>query len=176
MTLLTIFLAIVSIKFVFNICCMIVTKYCFYKFKKQPININEYSPLVTSLFNGAGTQTRVISTVRSNGLNQGKYDNISNSLNDRESYYAIQNIFYRTLGVYKLRACQSINPFYWLFLPRYLLEYFGKSGSGFVATLINIVYWIITSISAYILENLLDLYFKQDLIEVIRNAIALLHR
>lgn len=175
MTLLVLFLFIVLLKFILNLGKLYLTKYCFYKFKKQPKNINEYSPLVTLLFNSAGTQTGVISTVRSNGINQGRYDYISNSLSDRESYSAIQDIFYRTIGTYKLRACQSISPFYWLFLPKYILEYFGKSGSGFVATIINIVYWVITSIAAYIVENLLDLYFKQDLIEWIHSILALLH-
>lgn len=176
MNLLVIFLLIVLLKFFLNLSRLSLTKYCFYKFKKQPKNINEYSPLTTTLFNSAGTQTGVLSTVRSNGLNQGKFDYISNSLSDSESYYAIQKIFYRTIGTYKLRMFQSINPFYWVFLPKYILEYFGKSGSGFIAIIINIVYWAITSIAAYIVENILDMYFRQDLIEWIRHISILLYQ
>lgn len=170
------FFTIALLKLLLNTTRLLLTTFCFYKFKKQPKNINEYAPLVTDLFNNAGTQIKVISTVRSNSLIQGHYDYISNSLNDKESFYSIIEIFYRTKGVYVSRILQSLNLFYWLFLPKYILKYFGKSSSSFVATIINLIYWIVTLIAAYVVENILDLYFKQDIIESIRSILTLLHR
>lgn len=171
MSLLIILLCVISLKIILNVGRLISTWYCFYKFKKQPKNINELAPLVTSLFNNAGTQVSVISTVRSNSLNCGYPDYISNCLNKKNSYYSIQDIFYKTIGVYKLRILQSINIFYYLFLPKHILEHFGKSVSTIRGIIINIIYWIVSILSAYIIETLLDVYFKQSLLDVINNLL-----
>lgn len=60
-------------------------------------------------------------------------------------------------------------------LPKYILEHFGRNSSGFTASIINVVYWVLTSIAAYFVGKLLDLYFNKDIVELIRNIFFFLN-
>ncbi len=153
-------IGITIFKFVLNFSRLIGTLIVFHVFRKQPKNIAQYCPFATSLFNSAGTQQIIISTTRSNGLNQAKRDFISNSLNKMDSYSALETIFQKTIGVYKFRMLESINPFYWIFLPIRILENFKIEIPEIAKPIINLVYWLSGVIAAYFLEKYLDLHFQ----------------
>lgn len=155
-------IGIAALKFTLNFFRLIGTLVIFHIFRRQPNNLAQYCPFATSLFNSAGTQQIIISTVRSNGLNQAKKDYISNSLHKKDSYYALENIFQTTIGVYKFRMLESINPFYWIFLPIRILENFKIEIPEIAKPIINLIYWFLGVIAAYFLEKYLDLHF-QDL-------------
>lgn len=146
------FLIIVSIKLVLNLFRLLETYHLFRIFKKQPKNIYQYTPFVTSLFNSAGTNQVIIATSRASGLNQGRHDYISNLLGDKDSYYSLVIIFQKTIGVYKYRLQQAINPFYWLFLPKYIFQYLGKPIQTPLEMLFNLIYWLVTVVAAYFVE------------------------
>ena len=153
-------IGIAIFKFALNFFRLIETLIVFHVFRKQPKNIAQYCPFATSLFNSAGTQQIIISTVRSNGLNQAKKDYISNSLHKKDSYYALDDIFQKTIGVYKFRMLESVNPFYWIFLPIRILENLKIDIPEIAKPIINLVYWLSGVIAAYFLEKYLDLYFQ----------------
>ena len=159
MYLLTIFLVVVIIKFVLNLSRLISTYIMFAIFRKRPKNLAQYCPFVTSLFNSAGTQQIIISTIDSYGINVGSRDYISNSLTRSDTYDEIYTIFERTIGVYKFRMLQTINPFYWFFLPKYILEDFRITIPRIGQSILNLFYWIIGFAGTYFLEKYLDSHF-----------------
>ena len=160
MYLLIIFLGIVILKFVLNLFRLIGTLIMFKIFKNQPKNIAQYCPFVTSLFNSAGTQKVILSTSRASGITQGQCDYISNSLSRQDTRSELETIFQKTIGVYKFRMLQTINPFYWLFLPKYILEDFNIVLPKVGQTLLNLFYWIIGFATTYFLEKYLDARFQ----------------
>lgn len=162
MYLIFVIIGIVALKFTLNFFRLIETLVIFHVFQRQPKNLAQYCPFATALFNSAGTQQIIISTARSNGLNQAKKDYISNSMHKKDSYCALEEIFQKTIGVYKFRMSESINPFYWAFLPLYILENLKIEIPGIVKPIINLIYWFLGVIAAYFLEKYLDLHF-QDL-------------
>ena len=148
------------LKFTLNFFRLIGTLFIFHIFKKQPSNLSLYCPFATPLFNSAGTQKIIISTIRTNGITQATKDYISNSLHRKDSYHALEIIFQKTIGVYMFRMLQSINPFYWIFLPKNILEHFEIEIPDIAKAIINLLYWLIGVIAAYCLEKYLDLYFQ----------------
>lgn len=168
--LLFVIIGIAALKFTLNFFRLIGTLVIFHIFRRQPNNLVQYCPFATSLFNSAGTQQIIISTVRSNGLNQAKKDYISNSLHKKDSYYALENIFQKTIGVYKFRMLESINPFYWIFLPIRILENCKVEIPEIAKPIINLIYWLLGVIAAYFLEKYLDLHFR-DLIAYISDML-----
>lgn len=74
----------------------------------------------------------------------------------------MENIFQKTIGVYKFRMLESINPFYWIFLPIRILENLEIEIPEIAKPIINLIYWFLGVIAAYFLEKYLDLHF-QDL-------------
>lgn len=150
------FLVIVFIKIVLNLSRLIETYYLFKVFKKQPKNIYQYTPFVTSLFNSAGTNQVIIATTHTNGIQQARHDYISNSLGKNDSYNSIEVIFQKTIGVYKYRIFQSINPFYWIFLPKYIFQYFGKPLKTPLEIMFNLIYWFLTVVATYFVELFLS--------------------
>lgn len=156
---LIIFGIIVIVKLFLNLFRLIETYVLFWIFNKHPKNISQCCPFVTSLFNSAGTQKTILVTSRIGGINQASKDYISNSLDDSSSYAELQSIFQKTIGVYKFRILQSLNPFYWIFLPKYLLEGVGIFLPGIVQFLLNLVYWFLGSAGSYLLEKYFDLHY-----------------
>lgn len=154
------FLLIVAIKFVLNFSRLVGTCIMHVIFLSKPKNLVQYCPFVTSLFNSAGTQQAILSTTRSNGMKQAKYDYISNSLDREDTRNALESIFQKTIGVYKFRMFQTINPFYWLFLPKYILEELNISISRIGNTFLSFTYWVIGFAGAYFLEKYLDARFQ----------------
>lgn len=168
---LVIFIAgIAIIKFVLNFSRLIETLIIFRIFQKQPKNVAQYCPFATALFNAAGTQQVIISTIRTNGLSQARQDYISNSLDKKDSYFALETIFQKAIGVYKFRISQSVNPFYWLFLPKYLLMSYSIEFPSFIEALLNLVYWFLGVVLSYFLGKYLDLHY-QDLVSYIRSML-----
>lgn len=170
MYVLKIFLVVVAIKFSLNLIRLLETVYLFKVFKKHPANIYQYSPFITSVFNSAGTNKIVLSTIHSNGMNQASEDYISNSLGKRDSYNTIETIFQKTIGEYKFRLIQSINPFYWLFLPKYIFQYFNKPLKTPLELLLNFIYWLFTVVVAYLVELFLDAHIS-DWIQLITDKL-----
>ena len=156
MYVLIVFSVIILIKLILNLSRLIETYYLFKVFKKHPKSIYQYTPFVTSLFNSAGTNEIIIATTRTNGLNQARRDYISNSLGKKDSYYSLEVIFQKTIGVYKYRLVQTLNPFYWLFLPRYVFYYLGKPLKTPLEILFNLIYWFATVVAAYLVELFLS--------------------
>lgn len=155
MYVLILFLVIVALKFTLNSLRLFGTYFCYGKFKKQSKNLAQLIPFTESLFNSAGTNMFAyqIST-KSNTMSF-----ISHFLTDDIQYENLDLAFNRTIGVYKLRILQCINPFYWILLPRYIFEGIRISIPRALMPLIHLLYWIASATAAYFLEMYLDLHW-----------------
>ena len=158
MKILMVFILIIFVKLALNLVRLLETKHLYRIFQKHPDNIYEYAPFVTSVFNSAGTNTVILSTTKTNGLNQATYDYLSNSIGKSNSYTAIDVAFQKTIGEYKFRLIQAINPFYWLFLPKYIFQRMNKPLKTSFEILLNLLYWLTSVIAAYLVEHFLDLH------------------
>ncbi len=167
MYILIFFLFIVVIKLMTNLFQLISTYYFHHKFLKQSDNIDQLSSFVTSLFNSANTQVIIVNIFNASGVRQGRKDYISNNLSDMDNFTEINKLFHKTIGVFKYRALQSINPFYWLFLPKYILAYFNIGVGKITSIFLSLIYWSVSVIAGHYLELFLtenlDLTIQQFL-------------
>lgn len=168
MYVLFLFFVIVLLKFILNFARLLETYYLFHKFQLRPKNLAQYCPFVTSIFNSAGTQQTIPITLRSNGVKYRTVDYISNILTDYASQHDLEVIFQQTIGVYKLRILQFFNPFYWIFLPKYILESHNISLSKPWRFLLHILYWILDSSAAYFFNEYIAFHFGEIIQHIIR--------
>lgn len=152
MNVLFLFLIAIAIKFLLNISRLIGTYFCYGKFKQKSKNLNQLIPLVESLFNSAGTN--VVVCHQSNKTDMMYL--MSNFLADKDYKHHIDNIFSQTIGAYKLRLFQCINPFYWLFLPKYLLDGLKIFLPKTITAILHLAYWILAAAASYYLELYLE--------------------
>lgn len=156
MYVLVIFLIIVALKFTLNTFRFIGTHFCYGRFKKQSENLAQLIPLVESLFNSAGTNMIAYqATIKTRTLSK-----ISHFLTDKSQHESLDLAFNQTIGAYKLRMLECINPFYWMFLPRYIMESFNVFLPKILLALANFAYWIATAVASYFLEMYLELHFQ----------------
>lgn len=74
--------------------------------------------------------------------------------------------FLETHGYYRHIFLQNFNPFYWIkliiFLPQNLINYLGIKANKKSVKIINVIYWIFTSIFA-IYNNEITTYIKETI-------------
>jgi hypothetical protein len=71
-----------------------------------------------------------------------------NVLNRREDIVALITIkFHEAIGVYRKRAWESLNPFYWIEfifkLPQHLLGFFGVLPENIAVKIFLVIYWLV---------------------------------
>lgn len=157
-----IFLIIAALKFLLNLSRLIGTHICHHCFKKQSKNIDTLIPFVESLFNSAKTNEIAIIQSRKVDIQQ----KISYFLSDRDCRRHIDTIFKRTIGVYRLRLLQCLNPFYWIFLPKYILEGLNINAPQVIISLSNIVFWVVSAFCGYAIEIYFSTHYGDFLQEI----------
>ena len=150
------FSIIVLLKFLLNTFRLIATLFCYHKFLKQPKNLAQYIPLTESMFDSAVTNK----IVYLHTWNTDEYTKLSNLLCDKDQHKHLDLAFNQTIGTYKMRMWQCINPFYWLLLPKYIFSSFNITPPKIVLSLSNILYWIISVTAGYFLEAYLESHFQ----------------
>ncbi len=126
---------------------------------------------IIGLFQSAGLrdpQVPLVQMVDPMHIVRGNYSVFDNlTVLKPEFISAMQALFLESIGVYKKRVSNSINPVYWLevifFLPEKIINYFGMSNGSqtiaIVSKTLNIVYWV-----AGIAITFLIYYFRIKLI------------
>lgn len=156
------FLIIVFLKFLLNLLRLIGTHICYHSFKKQPKNIDALIPFVESLFNNAKTNEIAIVQSRKIDIQQ----KASYFLSDKDFRIHLHTIFNRTIGVYRFRLFQCFNPFYWIFLPKYVLESLNINAPQIIIFLSNIVFWLISAFCGYVIEIYFSAHYGDFLQEI----------
>lgn len=163
MLILYLFCTIVLLKFLLNLFRLIGIEFSYRKFLKNSKDLAQYIPLTESLFDSAGTNK----FVHVHTWNTDEYTRLSSLLCDKDQHRHLNLVFNQTIGTYKTRIFQCINPFYWLFLPKYIFESFNISPPKIAVSLSNILYWGITVIASYFLEMYLGSHFQEFFQQVI---------
>ncbi len=129
----------------------------------------EKIPEIIDLFKKAGQKTKIISHIENSGLGciQNVQVDLYENMPTRESeiYTEIFKKFRYSIGVYKKRIFESVNPIYWIefliFLPKKIVEYLLGEGQesipNWLIRLLNLVYWVIGLLGS--LFGILE-YFK----------------
>ena len=167
MYLLIVFLILIIGKFSLNFFRLVATAIMFKIFRKHPKNIAQFCVFVTFLFDSANTQKIVMYKSRINGINQMHRDYISNCLGSADANDELSIVFQKTMGVYIFRMLQAINPFYWLFLPKYILLHFNINAPKIIQYPLQLMYWCVSFGAAYILEKYLDSHFQDFFQQII---------
>ena len=89
-------------------------------------------------------------------------------LNPNNEDVAIET-FENTLGTYSYRIRESFYPTFWLFLPLSVLSSMNIDLKPVAKALISVVYWILTSVAAYLLEKFLDSHFPEEWLQAIES-------
>lgn len=155
-------LIIVFLKFLLNLLRLIGTHICYHFFKKQSKNIDMLIPFVESLFNSAKTNEIAIVQSRKVDVQQ----KLSYFLSDKDCRNHLHTVFKRTIGVYRLRLLQCFNPFYWIFLPKYILESFNINAPQIIISLSNIVFWLVSAFCGYAIEIYFSTHYGDFLQEI----------
>lgn len=151
-----IFLCIIILKFLLNLSRYINTCVCFKKYVSNSANLEQLIPFVEHVWDSAKTNTLVMIEYSSST----EYAKLSDLLCDISYSKRINSTFNQTIGVYKFRMLQCINPFYWIFLPRYIFSFLDVQPSKSTILLSTLAYWILSTVCAYLLELYLDIHFS----------------
>ena len=167
MKLFILFLIMIFIKFLINIFRLLKTLYLYKKFKSKT-NMTSYIPEIDILFKHADTSYQTTYDERKHGYVERTLREVAYLSDKKEYFHEVNKVFQLTIGVYRMRAKSSINPFYWIFLPLNILYTTGVNPPKILKCIISIAYWIIGFLASYHLEILLDtvyLDYFQRLIE-----------
>lgn len=152
-------LSVIIIKVVMNFVRLGATHYYEHKIRllkeqrTENYKINQFSEPIGRLFNSAGAQ-RIIPVCKpfSDELYS---DYISNQL----GYVSLDELiilFERSKGVYKQRIKECFYPTYWIFFPLNILKKHGYNLKTPVKIIINLLFWLISFLAAYLLERYFD--------------------
>lgn len=155
-------------------CRLYLTSYLHY-IKKPSWGFVEQTPQIIRLFINAGIEDAIVSSVEWIGFGYFQtskpsvFNNISVTRNDIVNLAL--KMFHRSIGIYKSRLIETINPIYWIeliiFLPKKISNYLGVSPESIVIKIAQLLYWIIATIIGILLE-----VYKIDIQKIIQNWIS----
>jgi len=112
----------------------------------------QYTHGIIKIFKSAGVGNSYKNTLEPVGFGKIRTYNISIFDNlpllTDDVPITVMGMFQQTIGVYKSRIFESINPFFWLefilFMPRYIFEYFNVDPKNIFVKIAQILYWLIS--------------------------------
>ena len=156
-------LAILVIKFLINLSRYIQCKWYLSRYqshiKKPAWEFVEHSLQIVRIFKGAGVEDVTVSNVEFIGFGHFQSSRpsvFSNLTVTREDVVgAVLNMFYKSIGVYRSRMLETINPLYWveliIFLPKQALNYIGIPPESAVIKIAQIIYWMLATIASFLI-------------------------
>ena len=179
MSILYLFLAILAIKFLINLSRYVQCKWYLSKYHgyidKSTWGFVEHTLQIVRIFKSAGVEDFTVSNVKAIGFGhfQSSRPSVFNNLEvKREDIVSlVQRMFYQSIGVYRSRMYETINPLYWIelivFLPKHALNYIGLSLDSVVIKTTQIIYWALATIASFLIG-----IYRADLEIIIRDWIA----
>jgi hypothetical protein len=160
--LLFIFLACVLIKLFYNAYYYCLAKSYFAKFNqylknavddKSDWTIQENKHKIINIFLHAGLKDTTLSVIEPGGyglvktINISLFDNIPLLRNDIPSI--VVQFFKESIGVFRNRMVDAVNPIYWLeslvFLPKKIFNYLGVSADSLFIRSFQVIWWLIVA-------------------------------
>lgn len=153
-------LAILFIKFLINFSRFNQSKWYYSKYKKyitKPTwGFVEHEHQIVKLFRDAGVEDNRVPMIEPLGYGKiltGQTSVFSNISITREDVVgSVRHMFHQTIGIYRSRMLETINPLYWIesiiFLPKRILNYVGVSSEKVVIKVFQIIYWLFAAIAS----------------------------
>lgn len=147
-----------------NLCRLASTKYYYKKFLKSDPRLEQYVYPVSQLFDKAGTN-RCFASTRYAG------EKISYCIAKYDFRSIVEDTFNQTIGVFRFRIRNSVNPFYWFQFPARLLNSAKIEFPRPVKVLVPILFWLVGVIAAYYVEKFLESDFFTDYLSVLCSSL-----
>jgi hypothetical protein len=152
--LLYIFLIVLALKFLMNFsryfqCKRFLAEY--ERYVNEPKwTFVESEPQVVKLFSSAGVKDSTFSHVEEIGYGnlQSSRPSVFNNMSVRREdvVHITLRMFHKSIGVYRSRMLDTINPLYWIetiiYLPKQILNYLGVVPESAIIKIAQIIYWI----------------------------------
>ena len=119
----------------------------------------EIQPQIVKLFKDAGIEDSYVTVVKPVGYNQLSTNTgvsvMSNIGNNREDVVGMtQAMFHKSIGIYRNRMFDAINPIYWvefvIYLPKNIFQYVGASPESTLVKSVQIIYWFVAGIFGFL--------------------------
>ena len=170
MKILYIFLMFVILKAFLNFCRYCKIRSLYKKFLSGKC-FTSYIPELDILFKAAGTSYRTTYDERKTGYLERSIRDIAYSAENPSYQHEVNKVFQVTIGVFRLRIKNSLNPFYWIFLPTNILYSNNICPNFVVKTFITFVYWVISTVASYHLNLFLDLAYRNHLLKLLQTLL-----
>ncbi len=100
---------------------------------------------------------------------------MSNIGNNREDVVGMtQAMFHKSIGIYRSRMIDAINPIYWIefviYLPKNVFQYVGASPESTLVKSTQIIYWLVAGIVGFLFSvfgDEINKYFKDVLLNTL---------
>lgn len=129
------------------------------KFKRKK-SMTTYITGVDALFKKAGTSYVAIYDIWRPSVKQRMMRDVAYLCDKPECYNEINEVFLVTIGKFRHDLFLAIFPLWVLVLPSYLIERNEIQVHGIVKILLNVVFWLISGVAAYLLNDILDSFFS----------------
>ena len=145
----------------------------YHKYISEPdIKFAESVPAIENLFKSAGLEDPQVTHVESVGFGHFQKAQVSvfrNLTNRREDVVGLTiQMLHKAIGIYRGRAIDAINPFYWIelviTLPKQIFSYLGIPPEKTSSKIVQVLYWIISG-----LLSLVYAIFKEEIHQYIRD-------
>lgn len=122
--------------------------------KKPSWELSEHKSDVIKLFKDAGlkdSSIQVTEQIVYSHLSVGNVSVFYQFPSNREEFVGItRRYFHQAIGVYRSRAWEVFNPFYWIefiiYLPKQFLNYVGVSPESIIVKMFQLIYWSVATV------------------------------
>ena len=154
-------LCIIVIYCSINAARYLLTRHYHKLFLSKDLRLPQFTAPVERLFDIAGTNK-----IFASGAYAGQKISYCLSVPQYEVY--LDRTFQQTMGIFKFRAVNSFNPFYWFGLPGRTLKSFNIC---LLNAIISALVWVVSVVLAYKLEIALDNGLLEELHAICRNIL-----
>jgi len=169
-TLIVVAACVPLLRFVLNFSKYLRTRWYYWRYKRwlqssQGMKLRESRGQVVKLFREAGVEDSFVSHAQHIGYGKLSIKEVSvfaNFPNSREDFAApLLAMFLESIGTYRARMLESLNPLYWIeaivYLPRTVMGYLDLPTKGTGIKILQLVWWIVcaastTALALYTLE------------------------
>ena len=157
-------LCIIVIYCSINAARYLLTRHYHKLFLSKDLRLPQFTAPVERLFDIAGTNK-----IFASGAYAGQKISYCLSVPQYEVY--LDRTFQQTMGIFKFRAVNSFNPFYWFGLPGRTLKSFNICLQNPINAIISALVWVVSVVLAYKLEIALYNGLLEELHAICRNIL-----
>lgn len=96
---------------------------------------------------------------------------VADCICDTHSQNEVENTFLKTIGVYRTRCINTVNPLYWIALPMRVIESLHFKTSRATNIIFSLLSWLSGVVAAFFVEKFLDSQLVHNFADKIYNTI-----